>query len=263
MNDLPDSHREITQPTEPRVGTSSRALETPSVDKRASRIRTMFAEIAPRYDFLNHLLSLGIDLRWRRKAVRLAGDPEGGPILDVCCGTGDLALAFRRAHPNGIVIVAADFCRPMLVIGKEKSARRRGSPIQFIEADALDLPFPDNTFGLVSVAFGLRNVADTDRGLSEMARVCRPGGRVLVLEFTLPRVPVVGSLYRWYFQRVLPRIGQALARNRHSAYNYLPASVQEFPQGSALLQRMAAAGLRDAKAFPMTLGIATLYSGTK
>ncbi len=263
MNDSPDSHREAAQPTEPSSGTFSGAEETPSVDKRASRIRTMFAEIAPRYDFLNHLLSLGIDLRWRREAVRLAGNPTGGPILDVCCGTGDLALAFRRAHPDGMVIVAADFCRPMLVIAKEKSARRRGSPIQFIEADTLHLPFPDNTFGLVSVAFGLRNVADTDRGLCEMARVCRPGGLVLVLEFTLPTMPVLGSLYRWYFHRVLPRIGQALARNRHSAYNYLPASVEEFPQGIALLRRMAAAGLRDAKAFPMTFGIATLYSGTK
>ncbi|NMC20418.1 MAG: bifunctional demethylmenaquinone methyltransferase/2-methoxy-6-polyprenyl-1,4-benzoquinol methylase UbiE [Thermogutta sp.] len=250
------------QPSERPVRTFASAWQAPPVDKRASRIRTMFAEIAPRYDFLNHLLSLGIDIRWRRKAVRLAGDFGGGPILDVCCGTGDLALAFRRVHANGIAIVAADFCRPMLVIGKEKAARR-GSPIPFVEADALNLPFPDNTFGLVSVAFGLRNVADTDRGLSEMARVCRPGGRVLVLEFTLPRVPVVGALYRWYFHRLLPRIGQALARNRHSAYNYLPASVEEFPQGNALLRRMAAAGLRDAKAFPMTFGIATLYSGTK
>lgn len=223
----------------------------------------MFAEIAPRYDFLNHLLSLGIDIRWRRKAVRLAGDPAGGPILDVCCGTGDLALAFQRAHRKGIAIVASDFCRPMLIIGKEKAARLRGSSIRFVEADALNLPFPDDAFSLVSVAFGLRNVADTDRGLREMARVCRPGGRVMVLEFTLPRVPFIGTLYRWYFHHVLPRIGQTLARNRHSAYNYLPASVEEFPQGSALLQRITAAGLRDARAFPMTFGIATLYLGTK
>ncbi|MGQ9820299.1 MAG: bifunctional demethylmenaquinone methyltransferase/2-methoxy-6-polyprenyl-1,4-benzoquinol methylase UbiE [Thermogutta sp.] len=262
MNPSIDSDRET--PGRPAASDDSppQALQLPPVDKAASRIRTMFAEIAPRYDFLNHLLSLGIDIRWRRKAVRLAGDPAGGPILDVCCGTGDLALAFRRRHPNGIAIVGADFCRPMLVIGKEK-AGKRGAAIQFIEADALKLPFPDNAFGLVSVAFGLRNVADTDRGLREMARVCRPGGRVLVLEFTLPRVPVIGGLYRWYFHRVLPRIGQALARNRYSAYNYLPASVEEFPQGSALLRRMTTAGLRDAKAFPMTFGIATLYLGTK
>ncbi len=223
----------------------------------------MFAEIAPRYDLLNHLLSMGIDIRWRNRTVRLAGDPAGQPILDVCCGTGDLALAFRREHPAAVGVIGADFCRPMLAIAKRKAARLKQASVYFIEADALHLPFPDNTFGLVSVAFGLRNVSDTDAGLRELTRVCIPGGRVLVLEFTLPRIPLLAQLYRWYFHRILPRIGQALARNRQSAYNYLPASVEEFPQGEAFLQRMAAAGLRQPKAFSMTFGIATLYCGIK
>jgi demethylmenaquinone methyltransferase / 2-methoxy-6-polyprenyl-1,4-benzoquinol methylase len=235
------------------------------LDKSATRVRKMFGEIAGWYDFLNRLLSLGIDRSWRRKTVKLAPPREGaGPILDVCTGTADLALAYWRASGGRTRVVGADFCRPMLVIGQEK-CRRAGadSQIALIEADAEHLPFPDGQFQIVSVAFGLRNVSDTDAGLREMARVCRPGGAVAVLEFSRPANRCFGAIYRWYFERLLPRIGQSLARNSQEAYNYLPASVGQFPQGAALVERFEAAGLRDVKYFPFTFGIATLYVGKK
>jgi len=234
-----------------------------SVDKSGSRIRQMFGEIAGRYDLLNHLLSLGIDRRWRRRTTRLA-PPEEGPVLDVCTGTGDLALAYWRAGRKQICVVGADFCRPMLAVGLRKSRRRRADRrVRFVEADAQRLPFADESFEVVSVAFGLRNVAHPDRGLEEMARVCRRGGRVAVLEFSLPRAWPLGGLYRFYFRHVLPRVGQMLARNRQSAYNYLPQSVGEFPQDESLAAMMRAAGLGTIEYRRFTLGIATLYVGIK
>jgi demethylmenaquinone methyltransferase/2-methoxy-6-polyprenyl-1,4-benzoquinol methylase len=174
-----------------------------------------------------------------------------------------LALAYFQRAKGQAPIVGADFCPEMLVIGRQKGDRAGANgQMMFIEADALRLPFPDDSFQIVSVAFGLRNVADTDRGLLEMARVCRRGGRVAVLEFSQPRRPLRG-LYNWYFRKVLPRIGQAVSRNRSHAYDYLPASVSEFPSGEALVDRMRAAGLRDVTFTPLTFGVATLYVGTK
>lgn len=235
-----------------------------SVDKSGQRVRQMFGEIAGRYDLLNHVLSLNIDRYWRWRTVRLAPPPKDQPILDVCTGTGDLALAYHRATPGGMPIVGADFCRPMLVIGAEKAKKAKADDrLTFIEADAQELPFPDNSFGLVSVAFGLRNVSDTDRGLRELTRVCRAGGQVAVLEFSLPRWQPFRAIYSWYFRRVLPAIGQWMARNRQDAYNYLPASVLEFPDGEALARRMEGAGLAQVRFFPFTFGIATLYVGVK
>jgi demethylmenaquinone methyltransferase/2-methoxy-6-polyprenyl-1,4-benzoquinol methylase len=152
----------------------------------------------------------------------------------------------------------------MLAIGRDK-ARRAGAEdrITFVEADAQSLPFPDDAFQIVCVAFGLRNIADTDRGLAEMTRVCAAGGRVAVLEFSTPSRQPFKSFYGWYFRRVLPRIGRIVARNSNDAYAYLPTSVGEFPQGEALLDRMRIAGLSDLRAYPFTLGIATLYVGKK
>ncbi len=183
------------------------------LDKSSARVRQMFGEIAGRYDLLNHVLSLGVDRSWRRKTVRLVPPkPDGGPILDVCTGTGDLALAYWKASGRKARIVGTDFCQPMLVLAEQKG-RRAGAQdqISWLEADTQQLPFPDDEFQIVCVAFGLRNVSDTDRGLAEMARVCRPGGSVAVLEFTMPTNWLLGPLYGWYFHRVLPRIGQALA----------------------------------------------------
>jgi demethylmenaquinone methyltransferase/2-methoxy-6-polyprenyl-1,4-benzoquinol methylase len=238
-----------------------------SVDKSDARVRRMFGEIARRYDLLNHVLSLGIDRHWRRRTVKLVPPSDRGPVLDVCTGTADLALAYARASRasgRGVRVVGADFCRPMLGIAAEKS-RRAGAErhLALVEADAQQLPFADNTFQIVSVAFGLRNIRDTDQGLGEMVRVCRPGGRVAVLEFSLPRAWPLRTLYGWYFRHVLPRIGQAVARNRQAAYNYLPESVGEFPQREDLGRRMQSAGLSEVRFRPFTFGVAVLYVGVK
>jgi demethylmenaquinone methyltransferase/2-methoxy-6-polyprenyl-1,4-benzoquinol methylase len=235
-----------------------------SVDKSSARVRRMFGEIAWRYDFLNYLLSLGIDRRWRRRTVELVRPQDEGPILDVCTGTGDLALAYWRASGRQVRIVGADFCRSMLLIAGQK-CRRAGvaDRVGLVEADARWLPFADGLFQIVCVAFGLRNVSDTDEGLREMVRVCRPGGRVAVLEFSTPSGGLLGAAYRWYFRCVLPRVGEALARNAQGAYNYLPTSVGEFPEGEALVARMGSAGLRSVEAHRLTFGIATLYVGEK
>ncbi|MGE0761187.1 MAG: bifunctional demethylmenaquinone methyltransferase/2-methoxy-6-polyprenyl-1,4-benzoquinol methylase UbiE [Pirellulaceae bacterium] len=227
-------------------------------------MRTMFGEIAPRYDLLNHVLSLNVDRYWRWRTVRLAPPRGSAPILDVCTGTGDLALAYHRRTEGRVAVYAADFCPEMLAVGESKM-RRAGieNNLTFLEADTQALPFPDDHFQLVTVAFGLRNVADTDRGLREMTRVCQPGGQVVVLEFSLPTWQPMRSLYSFYFRHILPRIGQWMAQNRFEAYRYLPASVGEFPQGAALAERMVAAGLQHVEFRPLTLGIATLYLGTK
>ncbi len=234
------------------------------VDKSGSRVKQMFREIAPRYDFMNHLLSMNVDRYWRNRTVRWVPIQNSSPVLDLCTGTGDLAFAYNRAALGRIPIVAADFCGEMLRLG-EKKKRQRGlnGQLSFVEADAHHLPFDDSLFQVVCVAFGLRNVSDTDRGLSEMVRVCQCGGRVAVLEFSKPRFPPLNTIYRLYFTHVLPRIGQWLARNSASAYEYLPQSVVEFPDGEALVVRMRAAGLRDVWFRRMTLGVATLYVGTK
>jgi demethylmenaquinone methyltransferase/2-methoxy-6-polyprenyl-1,4-benzoquinol methylase len=242
-------------------------VPTPNLlDKREARIRRMFGQIAPWYDFLNHLLSLNIDRAWRTKTTRLAppGPAADGPILDLCTGTGDLALAYDRAAGGSVPIVGADFCHEMLVRAAAKVARKRvADRIRLVEADAQALPFGDDVFQLVVVAFGLRNVTDPDRGLAEMMRVVRPGGRVAVLEFSRPRGRVFGSLYRWYFRAVLPRVGQVLSRSPESAYRYLPESVMSFPDGDAFADRMRAHALTDVRYYPFTLGIATLYVGVK
>ena len=239
------------------------------LDKRETRIRTMFGNIARRYDLLNHLLSLNIDRYWRWQTTRLAPphvDGPGGvaPILDVCTGTGDLALAYDRAAHRRVPIVGADFCLPMLLPARDKTRQRHAAErIRYVEADTQRLPFPADTFQLTTVAFGLRNVTDTDRGLAEMVRVTRPSGRVAILEFSKPRHWLFGRLYRFYFRRVLPFIGQLISRSRDSAYNYLPASVMEFPDGEALADKLRSHGLTDVRWFPLTFGIATLYIGTK
>ena len=237
-----------------------------SIDKQEVRIQRMFGQIAPWYDFLNHLLSLNIDRTWRTNTTRLVppAPADAGPILDLCTGTGDLALAYDRAAGGAVPVVGADFCHEMLVRATHKADKRgRSERVRFVEADAQALPFADGSFQLVSCSFGLRNITDTDRGLAEMVRVLRPGGRLAVLEFSRPRGRVFGPAYRWYFRAVLPRVGQVLSRSPESAYNYLPASVLAFPDGEELAARLTSHGLTDVTFTPLTFGIATLYTGTK
>ncbi len=235
-----------------------------AVDKSGPRIRRMFGDIAGRYDFLNHLLSLNVDRYWRWRTVRAVPPRAGTRILDVCTGTGDLALAYYRAGEGKTEIVGADFCHEMLDIGRRKGERAGANgKLTFVEADAQELPLASDQFDIVCVAFGLRNVADTDAGLAEMARVCAPGGRVAVLEFSSPRWQPFKAIYGWYFRQVLPRIGRLVAGRGGTAYSYLPASVGEFPQDEALVERMRAAGLADVTYRGLTFGVATLYVGRK
>jgi demethylmenaquinone methyltransferase/2-methoxy-6-polyprenyl-1,4-benzoquinol methylase len=237
--------------------------ETATVDKSGRRVRSMFASIAGRYDLLNHLLSLNIDRLWRRFTTRAVPPEPGVPVLDCCTGTCDLALAYDRAARGCCPVVAADFCRPMLRIGQQKALKAGAQGrLTLVEADAQHLPLPDDTFGVVSVAFGLRNVADTTRGIDEMARVARPGGKVAILEFSRPRGPF-GRLLFGVIGRVVPRVGQALAPNAHGAYDYLPTSVAQFPDGQAMLDLLAERGLVEVCERRLTFGIASLYVGVK
>jgi demethylmenaquinone methyltransferase/2-methoxy-6-polyprenyl-1,4-benzoquinol methylase len=224
----------------------------------------MFGEIAPTYDLLNHLLSMNFDKLWRRKTTRLVPCRDGGPILDLCTGTGDLAFEYDRAANGKVRIVGADFCHPMLTRARAKCAQRGlAQRVGFVEADAQELPFSANTFEIVTVAFGLRNITNPDRGIAEMIRVARPGGRVAILEFSRPRHWLLGRCYRWYFRYILPMVGQLLSRSKDRAYKYLPESVMEFPDGEALAEKLCGHGLTDVWHQPFTFGIATLYVGTK
>lgn len=233
----------------------------PAVDKRGERVKAMFAGVAKRYDLLNHLLSLNIDRRWRRFTVRKVPPKGTLPILDICTGTGDLALGYANTA-DAPKVIGADFCREMLVIAQQK-ARKQNLPVEFLEGDATELPFCDNQFQIVSVAFGLRNVSDTHKGLSEMIRVAAPGGRVAILEFSRPRVPVLRTLYLVYFKYLLPRIGQSVSKSSHDAYHYLPASVLSFPDGEEMCRLLRDMGLTDVERHPLTFGVATLYIGRK
>ena len=235
------------------------------VDKSGDRVRKMFAEIAPRYDLMNHVLSLNVDRHWRAKALRILNLKPGAPVLDTCTGTGDLAISMARHLGHQTEIVGSDFCSEMLDIARRKRGRLLPTHdrVEFIEADTQQLPFPENHFQAVTVAFGLRNVSVTEQGLSEMTRVCKLGGQVAVLEFSKPTAFGVRHVYNAYFQHILPRVGQHMAKNDHSAYEYLPQSVQAFPSGEALAVLMRQANLKDIRMYPMTFGVVTLYVGTK
>jgi demethylmenaquinone methyltransferase/2-methoxy-6-polyprenyl-1,4-benzoquinol methylase len=234
------------------------------VDKSGRRVQRMFASIARRYDLLNHLLSLNIDRSWRRFTIRTVPARPGDLVLDCCTGTADLALEYARSGGGRTTVIGVDFCRPMLEIGRAKVCRSRVQDrVLLVEGDAQRLPVPGNSFAVVAVAFGLRNIQNTAQGIDEMIRVARPGGKVAILEFSRPRGRILGPLYLAFFRRILPRIGQAIAPNPDSAYEYLPRSVLEFPDGQAMIDLMTSRGLRDVASHPLTRGIATLYVGRK
>ncbi|UCD57874.1 MAG: bifunctional demethylmenaquinone methyltransferase/2-methoxy-6-polyprenyl-1,4-benzoquinol methylase UbiE [Candidatus Hydrogenedentota bacterium] len=230
----------------------------------AAKIRSMFASISRRYDLLNHLLSLNQDKRWRARAVEMSGLRQGDTVLDVCTGTADLALAYsKRVGPAGFV-VGTDFCPEMLAIGKQKLARGRpGSKVALMVADTLEVPFADGAFDVVSVAFGIRNVSDLAAGIGEMTRVAKKGGRVVVLEFSIPEDRLFGGIYMLYFTRLLPVIGRVVSRAGNDAYSYLPDSVLKFPERDEMCGVMRECGLTDISARPLSFGIATVYVGKK
>jgi len=231
-------------------------------DSAARAVREMFTAIAPRYDLLNHLLSLNVDrLWWRRTARSFAHILERSEarVLDLCCGTGDMTFALhRRAGKAFPKIMGVDFSHAMLQRANAKSAE---TSLRWVEADALHLPFPDQNFDLVTSAFGFRNLANYDAGLAEIARVLKPEGECGILDFGEPK-GMIGKLYRFYFRSVLPKIGTLISGVK-GPYAYLPASVARFPEPSEMLDRMRRAGFRETTWTPYMFGIAVLYRGKK
>jgi len=234
-------------------------------DSAARAVREMFTSIAPRYDLLNHVLSFNVDRMWWRRTARTFRHILTRPkvrILDLCCGTGDMTFALRRqAGKPSAQILGADFSHAMLqrAAAKSAGAAQNGSTPNWIEADALHLPFPSGHFDLVTSAFGFRNLADYDAGLREIARMLRPGGECGILDFGEPK-GAMGALYRIYFKQVLPRVGTVISGVR-GPYAYLPASVERFPAPDEMLTRMKNAGFVEASWTPYTFGIAGLYRG--
>jgi demethylmenaquinone methyltransferase/2-methoxy-6-polyprenyl-1,4-benzoquinol methylase len=221
----------------------------------------MFGRIAGRYDLLNHLLSGNVDKRWRRLVAQTLQPSlvEGAHALDVACGTGDLSLALEGA--GRARVVGLDFCRPMLEIARRK-AGEEARDVPLVEGDALRLPFADRSFEVVTIAFGLRNLSSVERGLGELLRVLKPGGRAAVLEFSSPVVPGFRALFEFYFTRVLPRIGGLVSGSR-GAYEYLPDSVRKFPDQKRLAEMMRGAGFEEVGYRNLTGGIAALHTGRR
>ena len=230
--------------------------------RHATAVKEMFAGIAARYDLLNHVLSLNIDKRWRRivaEELREILDRSDATVLDVACGTGDLSLELNKN--SKAQIIGTDFCRPMLAFARSKSMSETHA-IPYVEGDALDLPFEDGQFDAVTIAFGLRNLANVADGLKELRRILKPGGRLAVLEFSTPIVPGFGQLFNFYFSHVLPRIGAAVSGSR-GAYEYLPDSVSKFPNQKKLNELMETTGFDTIKYKNLTGGIAALHTGSK
>jgi demethylmenaquinone methyltransferase/2-methoxy-6-polyprenyl-1,4-benzoquinol methylase len=243
-----------------RAGSPLGSPENP--DATALAVRDMFAAVAPRYDFLNHFLSLGRDIAWRKstaRALRAVLARPGSLGVDLCCGTGDLVFALERFSAG--TLIGSDFCQPMLKLAERKS-QRGGRPVFFLGADALALPFRDDCLDLVAVAFGFRNLADYARGLREMCRVLKRGAVIAILEFSQVRWPVFGPLFRAYFRYVLPCLGTWISGVR-GPYQYLPDSVSRFPDQESLAAAMREAGFRNVHYKNFTGGVAALHIGEK
>jgi demethylmenaquinone methyltransferase / 2-methoxy-6-polyprenyl-1,4-benzoquinol methylase len=252
----------VTEERSPDRVTGAAPVGARDEQSAAIAVRDMFSSIAPRYDLLNHVLSMNIDRVWWNRTARTFRhilERPGVQVLDLCCGTGDMTFAlYRRMRGDGTGLVGADFSHAMLVRAEQKSGEKK---IRWIEADALNLPFDSNSFHLVTTAFGFRNLANYDRGLAEIHRVLAPGGEIGILDFGEPK-GLIGKIYRIYFKQVLPRVGTMISGVR-GPYAYLPASVSRFPSPDEMLQRMRDAGFSEVSWTPYTFGIAGLYRGKK
>jgi demethylmenaquinone methyltransferase/2-methoxy-6-polyprenyl-1,4-benzoquinol methylase len=233
--------------------------KSPDAQQAEARIRSMFDRIAGRYDLLNTIMSARMHHRWRARTVELANPPHGGRALDVCCGTGDLALELQRQMGPAAEVIGVDFSEEMLELAREKS-RQRGVDITYQAGNALALAHPDSSFDVATVGFGIRNLVDLERGLAEMARVVRPGGRVAILEITTPVRPPLSWFYSIWFFRIVPLLG-VLTRDRQ-AYSYLPDSVRRFPPAHELAKLMAEAGLRRVRYRLVAGGIVAIHIGS-
>jgi demethylmenaquinone methyltransferase/2-methoxy-6-polyprenyl-1,4-benzoquinol methylase len=232
----------------------------PAPDKSPARIAGMFDAIAPRYDLLNHLLSAGIDRRWRAAAIRSLQLTGRETLLDICCGTADVALEARRARPAAACVVGVDFSGAMLALGLRKVlAAGESGRVTLLRGDAMRLPAADRSVDAATIAFGIRNVQRPEAACAEIARVLRPGGRLAILEFGVPRIPGIKPVYLWYFTHVLPRIGRAIS-GHGAAYSYLPASVGTFAPPAEFVETLRRAGFSDVRADPLTFGIVYLYT---
>ncbi|MBI3651320.1 MAG: bifunctional demethylmenaquinone methyltransferase/2-methoxy-6-polyprenyl-1,4-benzoquinol methylase UbiE [Acidobacteria bacterium] len=227
---------------------------------KAAQVREMFSQIAPRYDFLNHALSLNIDKRWRRFVLQKVKEVLAKPnarALDLCCGTADLSIELGAVAPT----IGMDFCHPMLRLGLEK-VRAAQVPVNLAEGDALHVPLADESFEVVTMGFGLRNLESIEGGLAEIYRLLKPGGRAAILEFSHPQIPIFKHLFRWYFMKLLPRIGNAISGSNF-AYQYLPDSVQQFPDQQSLENLMSRIGFSHVEYYNLFGGVAALHLGDK
>lgn len=232
-------------------------------DKSAKRIEQMFDAIAGRYDFLNHALSAGIDRRWRRRAIRSLALTGTERVLDLCSGTADLAIEARRARPPATRVVGVDFSGPMLRVGHAKLQRARlEDTITLVRGDAMRIPIASHSVDAITIAFGIRNVEVPETACREMHRALRPGGRIAILEFSIPTTPVVRAAYLAYFRWVLPRVGRLISKH-NAAYGYLPESVAAFETPDQFVKILRQSGFADIKAVPLTFGIVYLYTACR
>ena len=232
-----------------------------SEKNKKQQVEQMFDNIAPKYDFLNHFLSLGIDKLWRKKAVRILKGYQPSRVLDVATGTGDFAVETSRIQPKEIV--GFDLSEQMIKVGIEKVKRLKlDHLISFKKGDSEDMPFEDRSFDAITVAFGVRNFENLEKGLQEFYRVLRPGGVAIVLEFSKPKYFPFKQLYKFYFFHILPRLGGMISKDA-SAYSYLPESVMAFPDDQEFLKILAKVGFSESRQWRLTMGIATIYLGLK
>ena len=232
-----------------------------NTDNKKKQVAQMFNNISARYDFLNHLLSMGIDKLWRKKAIRLLSNRPVKQLLDIATGTGDFALAGLKLSPEKII--GSDISEGMLNVGVEKIKKKASENIISFElGDAEDIKHPDKSFDAITVGFGVRNFENLEKGLSEMYRVLRVDGQVAILEFSKPRKFPIKQFYNFYFLNILPLIGKLVSKDA-SAYTYLPESVQEFPDGQEFLDILTKLGYKNAKQYPVTFGIASIYWAEK